>query len=125
MADKLMYIPNDDTQNYLFCRLKLMVIKRLNTQLNESNNQNSPKVPKFGKPTNKKTFYKTFRTSAIKSPMSLPSLPVTVSIKPNQHNFLKATRSSCWVGFFNDARKQLLPTEVNIQLESVGTAKEN
>ena len=22
MADKLMYIPNDDTQNYLFCRLE-------------------------------------------------------------------------------------------------------
>ena len=25
MADKLMYIPNDDTQNYPFCRLKLVV----------------------------------------------------------------------------------------------------
>ena len=25
MAYKLMYIPNDDTQNYPFCRLKLVV----------------------------------------------------------------------------------------------------
>ena len=25
MANKLMYIPNDDTQNYLFCRLQYMV----------------------------------------------------------------------------------------------------
>ena len=24
-ADKLMYIPNDDTQNFAFCRLKLVV----------------------------------------------------------------------------------------------------
>ena len=34
MDDKLMYIHNDDTQNYPFCRLQL-VIERLNTQLNE------------------------------------------------------------------------------------------
>ena len=25
MADNLMYIPNDNTQNYPFCRIKLMV----------------------------------------------------------------------------------------------------
>ena len=25
MADKLMYIPNDDTQSYPFCRLQLVV----------------------------------------------------------------------------------------------------
>ena len=25
MADKLMYIPNDDTQNYPFCNLQLVV----------------------------------------------------------------------------------------------------
>ncbi len=25
MADKLMFVPNDDTQNYHFCRFKLMV----------------------------------------------------------------------------------------------------
>ena len=25
VAEKLMYIPNDDTQNYLFCRLQIVV----------------------------------------------------------------------------------------------------
>ena len=45
MADKLMYIPNDDTQNDPFFRLQF-VIKTLNTQLNELTNQHSPKVPK-------------------------------------------------------------------------------
>ena len=50
MADKLMYIPNDDTQNYPFCRLKL-VLKHLNTQLIETTNQ---KVPKVIKSRNKK-----------------------------------------------------------------------
>ncbi len=35
MTDKLMYIPNDETQNYPFCRLKL-VLKHLNTQLIET-----------------------------------------------------------------------------------------
>ena len=42
MANKLMYIPDDDTQNNLFCRLQLVVkLKRLDTQLNEPTNQNS------------------------------------------------------------------------------------
>ena len=40
MADKLMYIQNDDTQTYHFCKLQF-VIKHLNTQLNETTNQNS------------------------------------------------------------------------------------
>ena len=39
------YISNDDTQNSHFCRLQLLV---------ESTNQNSLKVPKVVKPTNKK-----------------------------------------------------------------------
>ena len=54
MADKLMYIPNDDTQNYHFCRLQ-SVIKTFGSQLNESTNQNSIKVPKVDKLMNKKT----------------------------------------------------------------------
>ena len=39
MDDKLLYIPNDDTQNYPFCRLK--------STLNEPTNQNSPKSRKL------------------------------------------------------------------------------
>ena len=35
MADKLMYIPTDDTQNYPFCRLELVV------ETFEHSNQNS------------------------------------------------------------------------------------
>ena len=49
-----MYISNGDTQNYLVCRLQL-VVKRLDTQPNEPTNQNSIKVPKKVEPTNKKT----------------------------------------------------------------------
>ncbi len=37
-----MYSLNDDKQNYTFCRLQL-VVKRLDTQLNEPTNQNSEK----------------------------------------------------------------------------------
>ena len=40
MADKFIYIPNNDSQNYPFCRLK-----RLDTQRNEPTNQNLVEVP--------------------------------------------------------------------------------
>ena len=55
MADKLMYITNDYTQNYPFCRIQLLV-KSLDTQIVETTNQNSIKIPKVFKPTNKKTY---------------------------------------------------------------------
>ena len=49
-------------------------LKRLDTQLNESTNQNSLKVPKVEKPTNKKTLLKTLGTSVINSTyVPLPS----------------------------------------------------
>ena len=51
MTDKLMYIHNDDTQNYPFCRLELVV------STNEQTNHNLIKVPKVVKPTNKKTIF--------------------------------------------------------------------
>ena len=44
MGDKLMYIPNDDIQNYPFCNNYWF--KRLDAQLNEPTNQNSIKVHK-------------------------------------------------------------------------------
>ena len=40
MADKFMYTPNDDTQNYPFCKFQL-VADTLNNQPIEPNNQNS------------------------------------------------------------------------------------
>ena len=42
MADKLINFPKDDTQNYPFCNLQLVV----DAQLNEPINQNSIKVHK-------------------------------------------------------------------------------
>ena len=50
MANKLINIPNDDTQNYSFFILQLVDI-----QLSEPTHQNSIKVIKVFKPTNKKT----------------------------------------------------------------------
>ena len=54
MADKLMYITNDATQNYPFCKLQF-VVKRQDTILNKPTNQNLIKVPKVVKPTKMKT----------------------------------------------------------------------
>ena len=50
MADKLMFISNDDTQINSICRLQL-VVEMFDTQINEPSNQ----VFKVVKPSNKKT----------------------------------------------------------------------
>ena len=60
------------TQNYFFCRLKL-VVERFEHS-NKPNNQNSIKGLKVVKPTNKKRYCKTLETSLINSPMFPPSL---------------------------------------------------
>ena len=57
MADKLMYILNDDTQNYPLLNNNKGLIY-LETQLDEPTNQNSIKVPKVVK--NKKTISQNF-----------------------------------------------------------------
>ncbi len=46
MTDKLMYIPNNDTQTYPLSTLQLLV-ETLDTQLNEPLNHNSIKIPKL------------------------------------------------------------------------------
>ena len=53
-------------------------LERLETQLNESTNQNSLKVPRVVKPTNKKTLLKKLGTSVINSPLS----PTSLSLHP-------------------------------------------
>ena len=53
MAEKFMYIPNDDIKYYPFYRSEL-VIETIDTQLQEPINQNSIKLPKIVMPTNKK-----------------------------------------------------------------------
>ena len=55
MADKLMYIPNEDTHNNNIY-YNWWLLKRLDTKLNKLINQNSIKVPKVVKPTNKKKY---------------------------------------------------------------------
>ena len=54
MANKIIYIPNYDSQNYPFFRLQLVV----KTQLNEPTKINSIKVPKVVMPTKKKIIMK-------------------------------------------------------------------
>ena len=66
MDDNLIYIPNDDTQNYSFCKLKLRV-ETFGHSLNKPKNQANPTKKR-------KHYYKTLRTSVINSPMSPPSL---------------------------------------------------
>ena len=60
MTDKLMHIPNDDTEKYPFCRFQM------DTQLIDQ----PIKVSSVDKPKNKKTL----RTNVINNPMSPPSL---------------------------------------------------
>ena len=59
----MMDIPNDDAQNYSFCRLEL-----LDTQLNEPMNQNLIKVSKIVRTTNKETLSLTFGDKCNKQP---------------------------------------------------------
>ena len=54
MAHKLIYIPNDDTQNDPICKIYYW-LNSLDTQLNRPTNQYTLKVSKVVKPTNKKT----------------------------------------------------------------------
>ena len=51
---KIMYISNVNTQIYPLCRVHLVVDTK-DTQLNKPTNQDSLKVPKVVKATNKKT----------------------------------------------------------------------
>ena len=60
MVDKLMYIQNDDTQNYPICRIQLVVKTFGNSNI------------EVVKPTNKKTIHKTLGTNVIKSLMTPP-----------------------------------------------------
>ena len=61
MADKLMLISNDDTQNYTFCWLQLVVKKFGHSTYSETSYLNGMKVSKVVKQTNKKTLLENFR----------------------------------------------------------------
>ena len=64
MTDKLMYIPNDDTQNYHFCELQFVV-----KTFERSTNQNSPKSSKLLSQRIRKRYCKTLGTSVINIPL--------------------------------------------------------
>ena len=59
MANKLKNIPNDDTQNYPFCRLQLVVktFEQLNLIIHQIK---TLKVPKFNNPMYKYTLLQNF-----------------------------------------------------------------
>ena len=59
MADKLMHIPNDDTQNYPFYKLQLLV-ETFGHSTKWSNQAKFNKVPNVVESTNKKTLLKDF-----------------------------------------------------------------
>ena len=73
MADKLMYIHNDDTQSYSFCRLQLVV----ETFVHSTKKTNQHKFIKCAQSciAYKYENNKTLGTSIINSTMSLSSLP--------------------------------------------------
>ena len=73
-----MFNPIDDTQNYHLSRLKLL-FERLNTQLNDTTNQNSLKSPKLLSKRIGKRYYKTFGTS-VNSLESLSNYTVIKSL---------------------------------------------
>ena len=54
MADELIYIPNDDIQNYPFGRLQL-VVETFGHSNKLTNQSKFTIIPKVVKPTNKKT----------------------------------------------------------------------
>ena len=77
MVNKLMYIPNEDTQNYPLCRLQLGV-ETLDT--NKSNLIKSPQ----GKVDNQrigKRYYNTLGTSVKNSQVAPSSLPVAIAVQ--------------------------------------------
>ena len=73
MADKLIYIPNDDIQNYPFCRLQL-VAETFENSRKWTNKSKFILVPKVVMPTNEKRNYNILGRSVKNSPMSPPSL---------------------------------------------------
>ena len=70
MDNILMYILNDDTQNYPFCRLQIML-----ETLRPSTYYNTITVPKILGQRIRNHYHKTLGTSVIYSTMSPPSLP--------------------------------------------------
>ena len=72
MTDRLMYIPNEDTQNCPFWRLQL-VVETFGHSTKWANQSKLIEVPKVVKPTNKKILLQNFGAEGNKQPI-VPSL---------------------------------------------------
>ena len=77
MTDKLMYTPNDDTQNYSFFRLQFFV--EAFGHSNEPIKQNSIKVSQG---IRKRYYYKTLGTSVLNSTLSSLFFRITLLYNP-------------------------------------------
>ena len=99
MDDKLMYIPNDDTQKYFFCRLKYL-FKSLNTTSLETTNQIQWKYLKFGnqRMIKIKHGYKTLGTSVINSLM--PAFTSSL-LMGRENGRLDNYQENLWVSMIN------------------------
>ena len=82
MADKFIYIPNYDTQNYPSCRL-VEKFEHLMFELNESTNQKLLEFPKLLSKRMRK-HYKPLGTSVINSLIS----PLSLSMSFNTKGFI-------------------------------------
>ena len=85
MVSKFMYIPNDDTQNYLICKSK-SVVKRLNTQLNKLTSLNLLKSPKLLSKQIRKRYTK---TSVINNLLSPLSLVISAKLQMDRFNIIR------------------------------------
>ena len=85
MNDKVMHNPNDDTQNYHFCRSQLEV-ETFAPQPIKVNQRNSPK---WSNQQIIKLYYKTLWTSIINSPPNVSSLPVLLAAQYTDNNSIK------------------------------------
>ena len=80
MTEKLIYIPNDNTQITPSSVYYNYWLKRLDTQLNDPTNQNLVKVPKLLGQRIRIDYWKTLGTGVINCPMSPPSLTLNCII---------------------------------------------
>ena len=79
MADKLMYIPNVNTESCASLD-DYLCLKRFETHFNALTNKNSLKSPKLLRQRIRKRYFKNLGTSVINSQMSPPSLYITVEV---------------------------------------------
>ena len=75
MADKLMYLPNDETQNPPFCRLQLVVETIGHSTKWTKQSKYNKKSPKLLSQRIRKSFDKTSGSSKINKPMFLQANP--------------------------------------------------